>query len=109
VRLRTNIAAAWDQVSLRVRLWAVAPTFTNGDGAAYAVATGSASLLGQYDVTLGQFGDGAAGFGIPSVGTAAWAKLASGTLVYWDIQYLGSAALTPASGQTFTLTAEALN
>ena len=109
IRLTTNKTSGWDGVTLRVRLWSVAPTYTNGDNGAYAVATGGAGLLAQYDVTLQQFGDAASGNATPTVGTAAWIKLASGTAVYWDIQYLGTAALAPASSQTFTITAEAAN
>lgn len=109
LRLATNKAAGWDTAVIRVRLWSAAPTYTNGDGGAYAVATGAAGFLAQFDVTLSQFGDGAIGAGAPGVGTAAAIKLASGTAIFWDLQYTGSAALTPASGQTFTLTAEVLN
>lgn len=109
VRLTTNKTSGWDQVTIRVRLWTAAPTYTNGDGAAYVPATGAAALLGSYDVLLTQFGDGANGVGAPAVGNAVMVKLASGTALFWDMQYVGTAALTPASGQTFTLTAEALN
>jgi len=106
VRLTTNKTTGWDGVALRVRLWAVAPTYTNGDGGAYAVATGAANLLGQYDLTLTQLGDGATGIGVPAIGTAVWVKLSTGTSVFWDVQYTGSAALTPAANQTFNLVAE---
>ena len=110
VRLSTNKTTGWDGVTLRVRLWTAAPTYTNGDGGAYAVVTGAATWLGQFDVTVAQFGDGAAGAGTPSVGTAVWLKMPSGTTaVYWDIQYTGTTALTPAANQTFTLTAELAN
>ena len=106
VRLSTNKTTGWDGVALRVRLWTTAPTYTNGDGGAYAAATGAAGLLGQYDVTLAQLGDGATGTGVPTVGTAVWVKLPTGSSVYWDVQYTGTAALTPAANQTFSLTAE---
>lgn len=109
VRLTTNKASGWDGVVIRVRLWSAAPTYTNGDGGAYAVATGGAGLLGVFDVTLSQFGDAATGMAGPSAGSAAWFKLPSGTAVFWDAQYTGSAALTPASGQTLTLIAETVN
>lgn len=109
VRLSTNKASGWDTVVLRVRLWTAAPTYTNGDNGAYAVATGGAGLIGVYDVTLSQFGDAASGQGSVGVGTAAFLKLAAGTSVFWDIQYTGSASLTPASGQTFTITPELVN
>lgn len=108
VRLFTNKTSGWDGVVIRVRLWQSAPTYTNGDGGAYAVATNAFGLLGAYDVTLSQFGDAATGIAAPNNGTAAWIKV-PGTAVFWDLQYLGSAALTPASGQTFTMVAEIAN
>lgn len=108
VRLSTNKTSGWDAAVIRVRLWSAAPTYTNGDGGAYAVATGGAGLLAVFDVTLAQFGDGAAGIAAPNNGTAAWVKI-SGAAVFWDLQYTSAAALTPASGQTFTLTAELAN
>ena len=108
LRLATNKTSGWDGAIIRVRLWTVAPTYSAGDGVAYAVATGAASLAGQYDVTLAQYGDGASGMAASNAGTATWLKLAAGTAVYWDLQNIG-ASVTPASGQTFTLTAELLN
>ena len=107
IRINTNVTTGWGAVNLLVTLWTTAPTYTNGDGSAYAVATGSANRVGQYQVTLTQNGDGAAGEGMPNVGNAASIKLASGTAVYWDIQILTAA--TPISGQTFTITPELLN
>ncbi len=107
-RLSTNKTSGWDGAALRVRFWTAAPTYANGDNGAYSVATGAAGYLGRMDVTLEQFSDGACGFGIPSVGSELAVKLASGQAVYWDLQYVGSASLTPASGQTVTLTAEAI-
>lgn len=108
VRLTTNKTSGWDGVIIRVRLWQSAPTYTNGDGGAYAVATNAFGLLGVFDVTLNQFGDGASGIAAPNNGTAAWIKV-PGTSVFWDLQYTGTAALTPASGQTLTLTTELAN
>ena len=52
LRLATNKATGWDAVTLRARLWLASPTYTNGDGAAYAIATGAAGLLGQFDISL---------------------------------------------------------
>ena len=109
LRLATNKATGWDAVTLRARLWLASPTYTNGDGAAYAIATGAAGLLGQFDISLARSGDGATGVGVPSVGSAIWLRLASATVVYWDIQYTGGAALAPAANQTFTLTVELAN
>lgn len=106
VRLTTNKTSGWG-IAVTVNLWSTAPTYTNGDNGAYAVATGAAGWLCSFAITLMQYADGATGFGSPSVGNACIAKLASGTAIYWDLQV--GAAATPASGQTFTLTAEVLN
>jgi len=107
LRLRTNVTTGWGGVSLSLNLWGAAPTYSNGDGGAYAVATGSANWLGNFLITLSQFGDGAIGGG-PLTGANELAlKLASGTSVFWDMQILSAA--TPVSGQTFTLVPELLN
>jgi hypothetical protein len=84
----------------------VAPTYTNGDGNTYAVATGASGFLGAFNIALSQFGDGASGVAAAAVGSEVGIALSSGQSVYWDIQYSGSSSLTPISGQTFTLTAE---
>jgi hypothetical protein len=107
-RLTTNKTSGWDGTTFTVRFWSVAPTYANGDGGAYSVSTGAANYLGSANVTLSQFGDGATGIGVPTVGTEIAVKLASGSTILWDLQYTGSAALTPASGQTFTLIPEEL-
>lgn len=102
VRLSTNKTSGWGSVSVLVRLWDTAATYTNGDNGAYAVATGAANYLCSALITLEQWADGA-------VGTAAFVELAelifkksSGSSIYWDMQI--KTAATPASGQTFTLT-----
>jgi hypothetical protein len=105
VKLNTSATSGMGGVNLQVDLWTVAPTFTNGDNGAYAVATGAAGYIGTATVSLSQYGDGA-------VGTATIAdgpinvKLASGQAIYWTLQTLST--FTPTSGQTFTLTAEAV-
>jgi hypothetical protein len=104
-RLTTNVTTGWDGALLKVRFWTAAPTYTNGDNGAYAVATGAAGYMGKIIITLEQFGDGASGVGAPEVGSFIAFKLAAGQVIYWDIQET-SGALTPISGQTFTLTPE---
>lgn len=104
LRLATNVTTGWSGAALTVTLWRTAPTYTNGDGGSYAVATGGAARLGAFACTLTQYGDGASGECSVSTGNFATIALPSGTSVYWDIQTGGS--LTPISGQTFTLTAE---
>lgn len=106
LRLSTNATTGWG-TTLTVNLWSAAPTYTNGDGGTYAVATNGAKHLAQYSCTLTQYGDAASGECSVSVGNFAMVTLASGTSIFWDLQTTGSA--TPISGQTFTLIPELLN
>ena len=106
VRLSTNATTGWG-TTLTLNLWTSAPTYTNGDGGTYAVATGGASHVAQFNCILTQYGDAAQGECQITVNNFAILKLASGTAVYWDLQT--TAAATPISGQTFTVTAEVLN
>jgi len=107
LRLRTNAGSGWNGVTLAINLWSAAPTYTNGDNGAYAVATGSAGWLANFLFSLTQFGDGAIGAGPLTGANEIALKLASGTSVFWDLQILNAA--TPISGQTFLLTGEILN
>lgn len=105
-RLTTNHTTGLDGVQIKVRFWSAAPTYTNGDNGAYAVATGAAGYLGSMTVTLEQFADGASGNGSPAVGSEIAFSLGSGTSVFWDMQTLS--IFTPQASKTFTLTAETL-
>jgi hypothetical protein len=87
--------------TMTVRLWSAAPTYTNGDNGAYAVATGAASFIAKFSGTFEQFADGAVAVLTPNSGTALLLKLAAGQTVYWDLQT--NAIFTPQSGATFTL------
>jgi hypothetical protein len=108
IRIRTSLSPlSWQGVNLSVNLWSAAPTYTNGDAQPYAVATGSATWLGNFLVTLTQFGDGTVGAGQLTGANEMALKLASGTAVYWDLQILSYVA--PAASQTFTLIPELLN
>lgn len=105
-RLATNVTTGWGSAVITLNFWSAAPTYTNGDNGAYAVATGAAGYLGQVSVTLTQFGDGAAGQGAWAVGNFAALRTSVGQVIYWDMQV--AATLTPISGQTFTLVPEEL-
>lgn len=105
--LNTSVTTGWDAAVVTVRLWRAAPTYTNGDNGAYAVATGAANFIASFTCSLSQFGDGAAGGCTINSGNLTSVKLASGTTVYWDLQSGG--AYTPISGQTFILTPEVAN
>jgi hypothetical protein len=107
VRLNTNITTGFSAATFTVRLWSAAPTYTNGDNGAYAVATGAAGWLASFSVTLEQQADGAYGAGVPTVGNGALFSLPiDQTVIYWDLQYTAAAGVTPIASQTFTLTLE---
>jgi len=106
VRITTNATTGWG-TTLTLTLWSAAPTYTNGDGGTYAVATGGANRLAQFSCPLTQYGDAASGECQITVNNFAVVKLASGTSVFWDLQ--ATAAATPISGQTFNVAAEVLN
>jgi hypothetical protein len=91
--------------SFRVHFFRSAPaTVTNGDNGAFSVS-GVADYLGAADVTIDRaFTDGAAGFGVPVVGSEMSIKLASGTTVVWALEARG--AYTPASEEVLTVAAE---
>lgn len=99
----TSVSSA----SFRVHLFRAAPaTVTNGDNGVFSVS-GAADYLGAFDVTIDRaFTDGAAGFGVPVVGSDASIKLAAGTSIYALIE--ARAAYTPASAEVFTVEAEAI-
>ena len=110
LKLATNVTTGWDATTFTIRLWSAAPTYASAreDGVLYATAfsSGSANLLGIFNVALSQLSDGAVGFASPAIGSEAGIALVSGQIVYWDLQYTGSASITPVNGQTFTLTAD---
>lgn len=111
LRLSVNDATgtAWGAAGIQVDLWSAAPTWTNGDRAAWSPATGAATHLGAYTCTMSaEFGDGAFTECSPTVGNAAMPKLASGTSVFWSLKATTGSGVTGAS-KVWTLTAEELN
>ena len=111
-RLISNDATstAWPGVTVQVDLWSAAPTFTNGNGAAYAVATGSAGYLGSFYCTFAaaEAGDGNYAVCLPTRGSAIDITLASGTTVYWSSSAV-TASGTLAASKTLTLEPEIWN
>lgn len=103
LRLVTNATSGMGSASIQINLWDAAPTYTNGDGGAYAPATGAAHWLGSFTVvSMVQGGDGAWGGAVPDVGNQLDLNTgASSTVIYWDLT--AGTVFTPASGQTFTL------
>jgi hypothetical protein len=115
--LTTNATSGWSGATVQVDWWSAAPTFTNGDGGTYAVATGAASYLGSLtctfggtigSATLGQAADGAYAECTPNAGTVMMPKLSTTNTVFWTM--LSLSTVTKASGATFTFKpAAALN
>jgi len=104
LRLWTNATTGWAAATIVVTLWSTAPTYANGDGGAYVVATGAAGFLGQFSFSMNQYQDGAAGRAGMTAGPALVLP-SSLTTVYWDMEIFST--VTPISGQVFHLTAEA--
>lgn len=101
IRLFSNATTGLSAAGVALRLWSAAPTYTNGDNGVYAVATGAAGFLGKYTGTFEQHADGAVADLIDASGGPGDAiKLASGQVVYWDLQ--ATTGFTLAAGKTFT-------
>ena len=104
-RLITNKTSGMAAIGMSIRFWSAAPTYTNGDNGAYAVATGNASFLGKMTVTaFEQNADGAVAIATSDTGRGINFSLASGSTIYWDLQI--NSVLTPAANQTFILIPE---
>lgn len=108
-RLLTSATTGMGGVAVQVEFWNTAPTVTNGDNGAYAIATGAAHWLGSMTfASLTQVADGAYGAAVSDVGSDIDFALASTAVIYWTLKYVGSAGFTPISAQTFTLVPEIL-
>lgn len=110
LRISTNdtVSTSWGGQTVQVDLWTTAPTFTNGDRGAWAVATGAAYHLRSFTCTLSAVGgDGSYGECSPAVASFALPKLASGTTLYWTLEAITGSGVTGAS-KVWTLTAETL-
>jgi hypothetical protein len=104
--LGTQNVITWQGTMLVVNFWLAQPTYTGGDAQIW-LPSGAASWLGAFNVTLTQFGDGAAGFGSLTGGNEMAVRLASGTSIFWDVQCQSFAQ--PFASQAFVLTPELLN
>lgn len=109
--LYSNLTTGAAAAQFHIDLWSVAPTFTNGDNGAFAVATGAASWIGHLTSTVdaaGQMGDGFALVATPgeastdnySTNPVMWARK-RGDVLYWSLKLLTT--LTPIANETFTL------
>lgn len=113
-RLFSNITSGFTTFQGHIDLWTSAPTFTNGDNGAYAVATGAAGWVGHLTTSVSDAysvaGDGA--FIGAIQGTDATNNYATekyifarkpGDWLYWSLREIDSTGFTPIALQTFTL------
>lgn len=109
--LSTNdsTSTGWGGVTVQLDLWSAAPTFTNGDRGAFALATGSALHIGAFQCTMSAVaGDGAYSECAPTVGSFVMPKLPAGSSVSWTLQAITATGVTGAS-KVFTLTMRGFN
>lgn len=113
-RLITNLTTGFTTFSGHIELFSAAPTFTNGDNGAFAIATGAASWVGHMTTDIvgayHQYGDGAT---VAVLNGAAAADdysrdpilipLSPGGAIYWAMRETDATGFTPIANQTFTL------
>lgn len=106
----TKSGTSTTNAQFRVHFFKAAPeTITNGDNGAFSVS-GVADYIGAFAVTIDRaFTDGAAGFGVPLVGSELLIRLAgsSAQKIYALIE--ARAAYTPSSAEVFTLYVECMD
>ena len=112
VELQVNDATStsWGGQTVQVDIWSAAPTFANGDRAAWLTATGSASHLGAFTCIMSAVqGDGEYAECAPTVGNFVGPiKLASGTSIFWTLNATTGSGVTGAN-KVWTLTPRVLN
>ena len=93
--------------SFRVHVFTSAPTYqTNGDNSAMStvMATGMASHIGEFDITLASAAaDGAGGLALQASGAPLPFRLTSSQTLYFAVE--AKSAYTPVSGEVFTIIA----
>lgn len=93
--------------SFRIHVFTAAPTYqTNGDNDPMNanMATGMASHIGEFDITLtSAAADGAGGLALPTGNLPVPFKLASGQTLFFTVE--AKSAYTPASAEVFTIIA----
>jgi hypothetical protein len=106
-RLYTNKTSGMSTAQFLIEFWSAAPTLTNGDNGAYAIATGAANWMGkiQTDV-MTQVADGAYCMGVPYTGSEIACDGDACQTLYWTLKEIDATGFTPASSQTFTLVPE---
>lgn len=107
-RLKVN-DSAWLNAQIFVHMFKNAPTYANGDNAAFAAGLTESNYLGAFDVTLDRsFSDPMVkGIGVPRVGSEMNFDCAAGSVNLYAVLETRT-VITPGSGKIFTLTVEAL-
>jgi hypothetical protein len=102
IRLRKT-GTSVTNASFRLHLYSASPTPANGDNGAWSTDQ-AAAYIGSLDVTCDKaFTDGAAGNGVPTVGSEI---IFTSDTVYGLLEARG--AYTPASAEQFTVSVECL-
>lgn len=107
IRLSTNdsTSTAWGAASITVDFWSAAPTFTNGDRAAFSPATGTALHLAAFTCTMSsEYGDGAYAECPITQGNFSVSGVTLGN-IYWSLTATNGSGVTGAS-KVFTMTPE---
>jgi hypothetical protein len=109
--ISTNDATstAWGGQTISLDLWDAAPTFTNGDRAAFLPATGVGHHIALFTCVMNpEYGDGAYASCYPNVGSFVILHPSSGTAIYWSLTAQTGSGVTGAS-EVWTVKAELLN
>lgn len=103
VRIRKT-GTSITNASFRLHLYNSSPTVTNGDNGAW-LTDQAATYIGSLDVTMDKvFSDGAAGNGVPTIGSEINFVLPSGQVIYGLLE--ARAAFTPTAQSVFTVDLE---
>jgi hypothetical protein len=120
--INDGVSTGFGAMQIQVDLWTAAPTWTNGDHAAWAPATNLNAHVAAFTCTTsGVFGTtglnsgGSLGNGgvfaecSPKVGTFAAPVLGSGTSIFWSLDAVTGSGVITTGGATVVLTAELSN
>ena len=96
VQTTDTTSTAWASASIQIDLWSAAPTWTNGDHAAWLPATGSASHIASYSCIFptAVWGDGLATECTINQGNYASAIT---TTIYWSVKANSGSGILGAS------------
>lgn len=109
VRLKCNDITPFLNATIRVHLFKDAPTFANGDNAAFAGGLSESNYLGAMDVILDrQFSDFVKGIGVPNTGTEINFEPSAGTRNVYAVLETRTAITSAGASKAFTIVLEVL-